>query len=1346
MSASATMSATMNAASQGARPRPIATTALTSAGAALGPSSAVARPGRPPRARGGARARRARRAAPAAGPHRRCHTPSDPPVRPSPACADANQHRSPKRECPDADNDYHMPAAQQPATSSNKNIGVLGVDHAAPSFADRVLRVHPYPQTQPMSMDVPDEALQSMQGETKTPLDFIAPDEQAAYVPVFNVLLATQVAEGDAEARLLEQARLLEAHKRATDELTNYTQAWARTSWGHSSPPVVLHDNVAASLEAYTRSMQDCTQQQVRPKSIEVVIDASLERIAVSCAVANPTSKCGEMHVSLPAMEGWGYLYSEERVADYPRTETCELKAKAERIYKEANAAANTGASISQNSREMVARSFKCPAGDTAWVTFHFKLADPARCWKQQPVRAAAPGASPRHPKEALEYAIFTPPSDGADAVPFHLRVLRPEDDSLSFALPSSQAVEHEAETRNCGVYYVRTATADGRGAPLTLVGERPLVAEVAFPSPNLPKLLKVRVEREQWDECGDLGDAFNAAVKIQDKPTIKLLAHAPAHHPDVAVSMAGDAVATLRVTMPNVVPKECSATRKPVVKKIVFVGDASGSMGITAPYGSGMTNAQKLDKEIGALGQKLLGLLPFLRKHGLSIPGDRIEASFVRFHSTARVVASNVELTAADAQQQMERAVAAYQACSDSGGTNFCSWLEIVEQMAQQPGDLVVMVGTDGGAHDGGGFFRRLQKLKDSRENTHFIVLAMGAYLDEETARRTQTDGHRLMEEVGPAVPDLGYQLLFKCIVKSMQSMKIRVAAPILSLSGNQSEMPSMGLGLNVPHVVGMTKSVCPGESFVMTVPARYGDANAGTDLQLPPFYLGESTDPGAFEYSVAPALKPDADAVLKQIDALYCSPDVSLVADSAAWLQRAVEGVGLVARKDTTHTKCVATYVYPGDKGVLPATVTVAPPKDLMREGLLSKTQAGYPWMANDAGQRPRATVHVNYAPGCGPDASTVCFRSCGASGLDDNQPQYTSCSGGASGLDDNQPQYTSCSGGASGLDDNQPQYTSCSGGAAAAMPSAPPAKPSARMDVDLKKLPGAEDFLRAACSRVYVHHLTNSNVAMMVLTQLRKFEERLKKKVEAGERAAQFGPGVPMDDAALEAMADAQGDACDDGYLPALAAELRAMVAVLVEQAFATQFRGGVAVYDEHLTERAGALLLRVQYLRSLIEGIAGISCDGANFYRAHLSFSDFEQDATPTQSSFKSTLSWELSPQLYPEDHCMKADVAVGSLVEAAQSASDKLVSEWREHVGISAGGFPGHALVRLIKEPKGFTDETIHVPRYDNNNDGGNAFYTSLSASMSAGADPKFFDPLPKSVGDQVAALVKKHNA
>ena len=108
--------------------------------------------------------------------------------------------------------------------------------------------------------------------------------------------------------------------------------------------------------------------------------------------------------------------------------------------------------------------------------------------------------------------------------------------------------------------------------------------------------------------------------------------------------------------------------------------------------------------------------------------------------------------------------------------------------------------------------------------------------------------------------------------------------------------------------------------------------------------------------------------------------------------------------------------------------------------------------------------------------------------------------------------------------------------------------------------------------------------------------------------------------------------------------------------------------------------------------------------------------------------------------------MKADVAVGSLVEAAQSASDKLVSEWREHVGISAGGFPGHALVRLIKEPKGFTDETIHVPRYDNNNDGGNAFYTSLSASMSAGADPKFFDPLPKSVGDQVAALVKKHNA
>ena len=267
------------------------------------------------------------------------------------------------------------------------------------------------------------------------------------------------------------------------------------------------------------------------------------------------------------------------------------------------------------------------------------------------------------------------------------------------------------------------------------------------------------------------------------------------------------------------------------------------------------------------------------------------------------------------------------------------------------------------------------------------------------------------------------------------------------------------------------------------------------------------------------------------------------------------------------------------------------------------------------------------------------------------------------------------------------------------------------------------------------------------MMVLTQLRKFEERLKKKVEAGERAAQFGPGVPMDDAALEAMADAQGDACDDGYLPALAAELRAMVAVLVEQAFATQFRGGVAVYDEHLTERAGALLLRVQYLRSPDRG-----------HRRHL--------VRRRQLLPRAPVLFGLRAGRDAHAELVQVDAQLGAVATAlprgplheggrgrrlARGGGTERVRQARVRVARARGHLGGRLSVAtrscaLIKEPKGFTDETIHVPRYDNNNDGDNAFYTSLSASMSAGADPKFFDPLPKSVGDQVAALVKKHNA
>ena len=232
----------------------------------------------------------------------------------------------------------------------------------------------------------------------------------------------------------------------------------------------------------------------------------------------------------------------------------------------------------------------------------------------------------------------------------------------------------------------------------------------------------------------------------------------------------------------------------------------------------------------------------------------------------------------------------------------------------------------------------------------------------------------------------------------------------------------------------------------------------------------------------------------------------------------------------------------------------------------------------------------------------------------------------------------------------------------------------------------------------------------------------------------------------------MADVQGDACDAGYLPEIAKELRQMVPVIVDLAFSTQFKGGVAIYDEHLDETVGAVLRRVQYLRSLVEGIAGISSDGANFYRAHLTFSDFKSDATPTQSSFKTTLTWVLSPQLYPDDVYtnMKADVAVGSLQEAAQSACDKLASEWRQHVAIKAGSFPGNALVRKLSEPNGFANETIYVPTYKAGDGWArcNVHYglSGLSHHTEPEADPKFFDPLPKTVGDQVLALLKKHNA
>ena len=825
-------------------------------------------------------------------------------------------------------------------------------------------------------------------------------------------------------------------------------------------------------------------------------------------------------------------------------------------------------------------------------------------------------------------------------------------------ALPSSQAALAEATARGCQIVYMDVP--DGTSLAYNL------------PCPENPVCIKIRALAEQWDTMDEL-DLGN--LSIESEPRVKVIAHARAGHPDVPGTDNDFGAFVVEQILPKAMPKSMEASRAPIEEDVVLILDASGSMWTIAPAGSGKTNIVKLGLQAGSTGKKLLGLLPYLRKHGLSVPGDRITFHLIRFHCTARYVANSVDLTGPNAEAEMNALVSAFQNATDSGGTTYCSWLTLVEELAKKDSRLVVWLGTDGGAYDGYNFFPRLEALKASKAHMSIVVCAMGAYLDEETARRTQTDGHRLMEDVGPSFTDFGYQLLFKAIVKTLGGMSIKVHDTVMALTGHD-EMPAIAADGTTVHNVRL------GSTIRYTVRGKYDKTNPGI-ARLPAFSLGNGT-PIKVDGTIS-HLPENPDAVLAMLDPMYCAPELAIVADAKAMHTSTIAGLGLANFRDTSETSCVTTYTFPGDKGALPPDVKARLPADILREGLLpAHVKAMAPWMANvgTTHQMPVfSVVHMEPAPayrslgGCSDDGG-MCFRSLG--GCDDG--------------DDS---------------DDAPEFTSMSAAAKPAPPPsapapAPPPKASAKLNVDTNAVPTAQTYL--ALRNPSYDNALRAGPLVKIVQQLSKYETCLKKM--AAPKPAPGGDDMLTDERLAE-MADEQGGECED-TLSALVDEVHGLVGVLVNMAFLTHSKGGVHILSKPIDDPTNVeqVLLRVKYLRAVAEGMAGIKPGEEPLYRPVFTFDEWDvpkADASGVAglfTSFKASLKFVETPVMQEEQGSTPADYVVGTAQESVEKVVAVLVKEWAHYKDFTAATVPAPALVRSPTPILGFEKETITIPPYD----------------------------------------------
>ena len=1135
----------------------------------------------------------------------------------SPTSLAPNPNRSPKRES-QCDIVKVEPGVCGPEVlrSTNTNIGVLTYLNSSDCIG-----VVGYPTTPKMDIEIPPEAAAATTNEKRTPFGYIPIEDQVQFIPVINGVIAVPNTEQEKEDQQEKREDIKVAYEKA---LANLKES------PHNS---VYLDDVAACGKDLIALTENFKQYSLTPEKVEVKVDVCLGIIEVSVTYDNTTGKCGEVAVSLGATNGLTYLSATTAVADYPHAVECMLKNDALKSYKALNQSANRGAAISENGRMAHATRFKLPAGDTSVTTFRLKVADLEAHWKEQPMAESHASAGLHR---SMEYTIFTPPGEGNNTYPFSIVVQPPEDESITFDLASSQAAEHEANVRSMPLFYL---------------DPKSFIRGYTFGAPMQPLCLKVRVNHtNDWDTLHDLK---LGQMTINTRPIVKVLSHAHCGHSNVKNSAKDDCLAVVELEMPLAL----TAPARTVPKKLnfVLVADASGSMYCVAPAGSGMNNLQKLGKEIAAVGKKLLGLVPYLREHGLSILGDKVIFHCIRFHSSARFVSSPVDLTGPNAEAGVAAMVKDFENAKDSGGTSYCSWLDLVQQLAIEDCPLVVWLGTDGGAHDGSSFFPRLESIKKSKPKMAVVVVAMGAWLDESCAARTQTDGHRLMQEVGFGFTDYGYQMAFKAIVKMLQDLSITIDGPVLAVSGH-TEMPALGADGKTAH------NLCLGTKVRYALCGKYCEDGRGRAIRLPGFQLDDGT--AIHIQAHIGHLVENSDAVLSMVDETYCAPSVAIVADANEAHKRAVTGLAFHYKRDTMYTACRTLYIYNDDKAKLAPDVKAKLPADVVCKGVVAAHEkANVPWMFIAHQSRRPTFVHAQ------PESEPV-FRSAAL----EEEPKYCSL----------------------GCSDDQPRLRSlpCDGPVLPSL-AKPPAKPSAKMNIHTEAVTTASAYL---AHRNHAYELSiNENGLEKVFQQLDKHLQYLLNKSRDGAPA--IGPNDMLTDDKLEKMADQQGDECDD-QLSAVVSELSGLVGVLVHLAFLTHFAGGVCIMNAPFTDPTNVhvVILRVKYLRSIALRMAGMEEGASPLYRPVLTFEGFVESTYHT--NFKASLKFVKTPVMQRAQDGIVADYVVGCVEEAVYDACKLFCKGWNDPLPFSSlqsATVPTPALVQLSTPIAGFDNEIIKIP-------------------------------------------------
>lgn len=347
----------------------------------------------------------------------------------------------------------------------------------------------------------------------------------------------------------------------------------------------------------------------------------------------------------------------------------------------------------------------------------------------------------------------------------------------------------------------------------------------------------------------------------------------------------------------------------RPVIH-IVIVNDTSGSMGFRLGQNAetNLVMAKRAERTIATL--LATKHVPQLRQRGLLGIDQPVVVSFLSFHSTARILRARVPLGDSVA---LEDALKAVEDHDESGGTNFRSYAQKMSELFDTVSTeecVVELLLTDGGAYDLDLFLADHRLLKARVKECRVVVIGFGAWVDEHTARVTQTDGYAMLTSFSePDVVADALRLLPLAIIRAANVVTLSVEVPFgctatvvayddASKTAPVCDLSSIDWGT-------LRFRVDPGERLriLFHIPEPEGVPTVKLNALDVPLTLVVAND----TKDVTPALR-----MLELIDPMYARGNVSLLGTDML-RRRIATHIGLRYSLNTSYTKAITVCRMP-------------------------------------------------------------------------------------------------------------------------------------------------------------------------------------------------------------------------------------------------------------------------------------------------------------------------------------------------------------------------------------------------------------------------------------------------